>query len=49
MRGTKYEGKELFFDDALSLMTARKTVRWMKEKNIYIYKHWVLPVLGCND
>ena len=47
MRGTKYEGKELFFHDALSLMTARETVRWMKEKNIY--KHWVVPVLGCND
>ena len=28
-------------------MTAKETVRWMKEKNIY--KHWILPELGCND
>ena len=34
MRGTKYKGRELFFHDALSLMIARKIIRWMKEKNI---------------
>ena len=47
MRGTKFEGRELFFHDALSLMTTKETVSWMKEKNIY--KHWILPELGCND
>ena len=47
MKGTKYEGKELFFHDALSLMTAKQSVQWMKETNIY--KHWILPELGCND
>ena len=47
MKGTKYEGKELFFHDALSLMTAKETVRWMKEKDLY--KHWILPALGLND
>ena len=33
--GTKYKGQELFFHDALSLMTAKDTVTWMKEKGIY--------------
>ena len=47
MQGTLYEGKELFFHDALSLMTAHDTVQWMKEKDYY--KYWLLPVLGCND
>ena len=47
MKGTKYEGKELFFHDALSLMTAKETVRWMKENDVY--KYWILPELGCND
>ena len=46
-KGTKYEGKGLFFHDALSLMTAKETVWWMKETNIY--KHWILPELECND
>ena len=47
MEGTKYEGKGLFFHDALSLMTAKETVRWMKETNVY--KYWILPEQGCND
>ena len=45
--GTKYKGQELFFHDALSLMTAKDTVTWMKEKGIY--EHWILPEIGCND
>ena len=36
-----------FYHDSLSLMTAKETVKWMKEKNIY--KHWVLPELGIVD
>ncbi|CAB9505297.1 unknown protein [Seminavis robusta] len=35
-----------FYHDALSLMTAKVTVKWMKEKGYY--KHWLLPVLGVN-
>ena len=45
--GTKYKGQELFFHDALSLMTAKDTVTWMKEKGIY--EHWILPEIGCYD
>ena len=47
MKGTKYEGKGLFFHDALSLITAKETVRWMKENDLY--KYWIIPELGCND
>ena len=47
MRGTKYEGKGLFFHDALSLLTAKDSVAWMKEKGIY--QRWIVPVLRCND
>ena len=47
MKGTKYEGKGLFFHDALSLITAKETVRWMKKNDVY--KYWIIPELGCND
>ena len=47
MKGTKYEGKGLFFHDTLSLITAKETVRWMKENDVY--KYWIIPELGCND
>ena len=33
-----------FYHDSLALMTAKDTVKWMKEKRYY--KHWVLPELG---
>ena len=36
----------MFYHDALSLMTAKDTIAWMKEKGIY--KRWILPVLGLN-
>lgn len=35
-----------FYHDALSLMTAKDTISWMKEKGYY--KRWILPVLGLN-
>ena len=47
MRGTKFEGRELFFHDALSLMTAKETVRWMKEKtstNIGSYQNLAVMI-----
>ena len=28
-------------------MTLREKVRCMKKKDVY--KHWILPELGCND
>jgi hypothetical protein len=47
-----YEGTEnkddwMFYHDALSLMTAKETVRWMKEKD-YL-KHWILPMGGLHQ
>jgi len=35
-----------FYHDALSLMTAKDTIAWMKENHIYI--RWILPELGLN-
>jgi hypothetical protein len=43
---TEYEDNWFFYHDALSLMTAKETVSWMKEKGYF--KHWVLPELGLN-
>lgn len=45
--GTLYENNWFFFHDALSLMTCTSTVEWMKEMGYY--KHWILPVMGCNE
>jgi hypothetical protein len=36
-----YEINWYFYHDALSLMTATETVKWMKSKGYY--KHWILP------
>ena len=36
-----------FYHDALSLMTAKDTIEWMKTKGIY--DRWILPVLGLNS
>jgi hypothetical protein len=44
--GTEHEDDWLFYHDALSLMTAKDTVAWMKEKGIY--ERWLLPVNGLN-
>ena len=45
MKRTKYENDWFFYHDALSLMTAKTTITWMKEQGYY--KRWVLP-LGIN-
>ena len=45
MKGTEYENDWYFYHDALSLMTANRTITWMKEQGYY--KRWVLP-LGIN-
>ena len=54
LMGTKYEGKGLFFHDALSQLTERETVEWMKnnDNNINgknLYDMWIKPELGCNN
>ena len=38
---TKYEETWCFYHDALSLMTGKETVKWMKEKDYY--KYWLIP------
>jgi hypothetical protein len=35
-----------FYHDALTLMTAKDTIEWMKEK--YIYHRWILPASGLH-
>lgn len=45
--GTEHEDSWFFYHDALSIMTEKCTVLWMKEKDYY--KHWILPQLGLND
>eukprot|EP00957_Ditylum_brightwellii_P032775 2484663-Ditylum_brightwellii.AAC.1 len=37
----------LFYHDALSLMTNKESLEWMREKNIL--KHWILPEEGLNS
>ena len=41
MAGTKHANDWVFYHDALSLMTAKKTKEFMRQKNIY--KRWLLP------
>ena len=52
MKGTIHEGHGLFFHDALSQLTEKATVTWMKnnkyEDRTY-HSMWITPVLGCND
>ena len=40
-KGTTHEDDWVFFHDALSLMTAKETVEWMRQKD-YL-KRWILP------
>jgi len=35
-----------FYHDALSLMTAKETIKWMKDNDMH--RRWILPVLGLN-
>jgi hypothetical protein len=46
MLGTKYEGRGVFYHDALTQLTCASTVNWMKEKGYY--KYWILPETGLN-
>jgi hypothetical protein len=41
MKGTKNKGRGLWYHDALSLMTCKKSVQYMKEKGIF--NNWLLP------
>jgi hypothetical protein len=45
MKGTKNEGQGLWYHDALSLMTCKKSVQYMKQK--LIFDNWLLPWAGC--
>ena len=45
-KGTKNKDNWMFYHDALSLMTAKETIKWMKEKD-YL-KRWILPVGGLH-
>ena len=45
-KGTTHEDDWYFYHDALSQMTAKSTVRWMKQRNIY--RRWLIPLNGCN-
>jgi hypothetical protein len=46
-KGTKNEDDWMFYHDALSLMTAKETIRWMQEKD-YL-KRWILPMGGLHE
>ena len=52
MKGSVFEGKGLFYHDALSQLTEKETIAWMKlhkyEGRTY-HSMWITPVLGCND
>jgi|Transcript_29455 hypothetical protein len=46
-KGTVHEDDWFFYHhDALSLITAQETIKWMKEK--YYFKHWILPENGLH-
>ena len=52
MRGTEFEGRGLFFHDALSQLTEKDTREWMKTNTFdgrTYWSMWITPVLGCND
>ena len=44
--GTVHEDDWYFYHDALKQLTAKSTVKWMKERDIY--KRWLIPQLGIN-
>jgi hypothetical protein len=53
MHGTIHQDDWLVYHDALALMTAKRTVKWMMNTTIPDGKkcidHWILPRLGYND
>ena len=51
MTGTKHESDWYFYHDALNLMTAKETRRWMEGREINgsnCAKKWLVPINGCN-
>jgi hypothetical protein len=46
-KGTQYEESWVFYHDALSLMTAKESVEWMKEHGHF--ERWLLPVMGLHS
>ena len=46
MEGTSHAGDFFFYHDALSLMTAKETRKWMSEKGFM--KKWLVPQNGVN-
>jgi hypothetical protein len=47
MKGTMFEGKGVYYHDALKQLTCDATVTWMKSRGLY--DRWITPVLGCNS
>ncbi|RHY93726.1 hypothetical protein DYB35_010310 [Aphanomyces astaci] len=47
MHNTAHAEDWMFMHDALSQMTCKSTIQWMKEKNYH--RRWILPELGLND
>ena len=46
-KGSTCENDWVFYHDALSQMTAKDTIKWMKEKDYY--RRWILPVNGLHQ
>ena len=46
-QGTVHESDWFFYHDALSQLTAKSTVDWMKQEGYY--QRWLIPQLGLND
>ena len=47
MKGSIHEDDFFIVHDALGLMTAKETIKWMKEKNCF--NRWLLPMNGLQD
>ncbi len=53
-KDTEHRDTYMFYHDALSLMTAKLCVEWMKQQKIsgedtVVYDGWIKPELGLND
>ena len=47
MKGSVHEDYLFIVHDALVLMTAKETIKWMKYNNNFYY--WLLPMNGLQD
>ena len=47
MKGSVREDDFFIIHDALVLMKAKETIKWMKEKNFF--HRWLLPMNGLQD